>query len=88
MVGRQFDRPVRTSFSMGLKTCPGSCAPRQDGLQGSMYVVQRGQQTIPSQVFTNLFFQEFVATGQVTVISELKGNSNVTGIPLRRPLPT
>lgn len=52
----------------GTENCPGS-VPRQDGLQGSMYTVHQGQQTIPLQVFTNLFFQRFVAGGQVTVIS-------------------
>jgi hypothetical protein len=47
---------------------PGS-VPRPDGLVGCMYRVVQGQQTIPWQVFTNSFFQEFVATGQVTIIS-------------------
>lgn len=42
--------------------------PRPDLMLGCMYTVHRGQQTIPLQVFTDLFFQKFVATGQVTVI--------------------
>jgi hypothetical protein len=46
---------------------PGS-EPRPDGLPGCMYKIVQGQQTVPSQVISDLFFQEFVATGQVTVI--------------------
>lgn len=47
---------------------PGS-VPRPDGLVGCMYTVQIGQQTVPNAVFTDLYFQKFVAGGQVTVIS-------------------
>jgi hypothetical protein len=46
---------------------PGA-VPRPDGMLGCMYQVLRGQQTVPWQVFAASFFEEFVATGQVTVI--------------------
>jgi hypothetical protein len=41
--------------------------PRPDGGLGCMYTVLRGQQVVPSQVFSHPFFNEFVATGQVTI---------------------
>jgi hypothetical protein len=46
---------------------PGS-EPRPDGLPGCAFHIVQGQQTIPQQVFTDLYFQTYVAGGQVTVI--------------------
>jgi hypothetical protein len=46
---------------------PGS-VPRPDGLPGCMYRVVQGEQTVPQQVFTDLYFQSYVTGGQVTVI--------------------
>jgi hypothetical protein len=57
-------------FGAEQTSAPGpGYVPRPDGLPGAMYQVQKGQQTVPIQVFTHLFFQRFVTTGQVTVIN-------------------
>jgi hypothetical protein len=48
---------------------PGA-VPRPDGQLGCLYRVVQGEQTVPPQVFNDIFFQKFVATGQVTVISQ------------------
>jgi hypothetical protein len=64
------------SFSIIFgETAPGSpivvpgSIPRPDGLPGCLYRVVQGEQTVPSQVFTDIFFQRFVSGGQVTVIT-------------------
>jgi hypothetical protein len=47
---------------------PGA-VPRPDGQLGCLYRVVQGEQTVPPQVFNDIFFQRFVSGGQVTVIS-------------------
>jgi hypothetical protein len=47
---------------------PGA-VPRPDGQLGCMYRIVPGEQTVPPQVFSNLYFQTYVSGGRVTVIS-------------------